>query len=101
MPVPAGISEHSRGKSREIHVAHRLNSARARLSRGARSDRQMTGDRRARTRRDKRGEGNMRGIRRVTTTAGFLVLALLPVAAAVSPDRVPAGPVPVAIAQPL
>jgi hypothetical protein len=61
----------------------------------------MTGDRRARTRRDKRGEGNMRGIRRVTTTAGFLVLALLPVAAAVSPDRVPAGPVPVAIAQPL
>lgn len=42
----------------------------------------------------------MRGIRRVATTAGFLVLALLPVAAAVSPE-VPPTSVPVAIAQPL
>ena len=43
----------------------------------------------------------MRGIRRVATTAGFLVLALLPVAAAVSPEAVPPTAVPVAIAQPL
>ena len=41
----------------------------------------------------------MRGVRRVATTAGFLVLALLPVAAAVSPDAVPPTNVPVAIAQ--
>ena len=43
----------------------------------------------------------MRGVRRVATTAGFLVLALLPVAAAVSPDAVPPTTVPVAIAQPI
>ncbi len=43
----------------------------------------------------------MRGIRRVAVTAGFLVLALLPVAAAVSPEAVPETAVPVAIAQPL
>jgi hypothetical protein len=43
----------------------------------------------------------MRGIRRVATTTGFLVLALLPVVAAVSPEAVPPTSVPVAIAQPL
>ncbi len=43
----------------------------------------------------------MRGIRRVATTAGFLVLAFLPVAAAVSPEVASSTPVPVAIAQPL
>jgi hypothetical protein len=42
----------------------------------------------------------MRRIRRVTTTAGFLFLALLPVAAAVSPETPPSA-VPVAITQPL
>ena len=42
----------------------------------------------------------MRGIRRAATTAGFLVLALLPVAAAVSPDA-PEPAVPVAITQPV
>lgn len=43
----------------------------------------------------------MRGIRRAATTAGFLVMALLPVAAAVSPDPAPPSTVPVAITQPL
>ena len=43
----------------------------------------------------------MRAVRRVATTTGFLVLALLPVAAAVSPDAVTPTQVPVAIAQPI
>ena len=43
----------------------------------------------------------MRGMRRIVTTAGLLVLALLPVAAAVSPEAAAPTPVPVAIAQPL
>jgi hypothetical protein len=37
----------------------------------------------------------------VATTAGFLVLALLPVAAAVSPDAPDPAAVPVAITQPV
>jgi hypothetical protein len=40
-------------------------------------------------------------MRRVTTTAGLLVLALLPIAAAVSPEAGAPTPVPVAITQPL
>ena len=44
----------------------------------------------------------MRGMRRVATTTGLLVLALLPVVAAVPPEAAqPAAPMPVAIAQPL
>lgn len=43
----------------------------------------------------------MRGMRRIGLTAGFLVLALLPIVAAVSPEAVAPTPVPVAIAQPL
>jgi hypothetical protein len=40
-------------------------------------------------------------MRRIVTTAGLLVLALLPVAAAISPETASPTPVPVAIAQPL
>jgi hypothetical protein len=40
-------------------------------------------------------------MRRVATTAGLLMLALLPVAAAVSPDAPSTTAVPVAIAQPI
>ncbi len=40
-------------------------------------------------------------MRRIVTTAGFLVLALLPVAAAVSTEAAAPTPAPVAIAQPL
>jgi hypothetical protein len=49
------------------------------------------------------GERDVRGIRRVATTTGFLVLGLLPVAAAASPDAPPptTTAVPVAIAQPV
>lgn len=43
----------------------------------------------------------MRAMWRVATTIGFLVLALLPVAAAVSPGAGSPTAVPVAIAQPL
>ena len=43
----------------------------------------------------------MRGMRRIGTTVGFLMLALLPVVAAVSPDAAAPTPVPIAIAQPL
>jgi hypothetical protein len=43
----------------------------------------------------------MRGMRRITTTAGLLVLALLPIGAAVSPQAAAPTPVPVAITQPL
>jgi hypothetical protein len=42
----------------------------------------------------------MRAMRRVVTTTGLLMMALLPVAAAVSAEPAPT-PVPVAIAQPL
>lgn len=45
----------------------------------------------------------MRRVRKVLTTAGFLSLALLPLAAAVSPEgatsALDAGPMPIAIAQ--
>ena len=43
----------------------------------------------------------MCGMRRVVISAGLLVLALLPVVAAVSPEQPPQAPMPVAIAQPL
>ena len=43
----------------------------------------------------------MRGLRRLATTIGFLALALLPVAAAVSPDQSAPTAIPVAIAQPV
>ena len=43
----------------------------------------------------------MRAMRRATTTAGLLMIALLPVAAAVSAEPAGQTPVPVAIAQPL
>jgi hypothetical protein len=40
-------------------------------------------------------------MRRITTTAGLLMIAFLPVAAAVSAEPATPPPVPVAIAQPL
>jgi hypothetical protein len=43
----------------------------------------------------------MRGVRRAAVTIGLLIMALLPVAAAVSPDDAPAADVPVAITQPI
>jgi hypothetical protein len=44
----------------------------------------------------------MRLMRRASTTAGLLILALLPVAAAVSPDAIPpTSQPPIALAQPL
>jgi hypothetical protein len=43
----------------------------------------------------------MRGIRRAAATIGLLVTALLPVAAAVSPEAAPPADVPVAITQPI
>ena len=43
----------------------------------------------------------MRAMRRAGTTAGLLMIALLPLAAAVSAEPASAIPVPVAIAQPL
>jgi len=44
---------------------------------------------------------SMRAMRRAGTTAGLLMIALLPVAAAVSAEPASTMPVPVAIAQPL
>ena len=43
----------------------------------------------------------MRAMRRAGTTAGLLMIALLPVAAAASAEPASTMPVPVAIAQPL
>ena len=43
----------------------------------------------------------MRAMRRAATTAGLLIMAFLPVAAAVSAEPSSQTPVPVAIAQPL
>jgi hypothetical protein len=43
----------------------------------------------------------MRAMRRVVTAVGLLIVALLPVAAAVSAEPTSSTPVPVAIAQPL
>jgi hypothetical protein len=43
----------------------------------------------------------MRAMRRLVTTVGLLMMALLPVAAAVSAEPTSSTPVPVAIAQPL
>ena len=44
---------------------------------------------------------SMRAMRRAVTTAGLLIMALLPVAAAVSAEPATSTQVPVAIAQPL
>src|SRR5688572_15020121 len=44
---------------------------------------------------------SMRAMRRAGTTAGLLITALLPLAAAVSAEPATSTPVPVAIAQPL
>jgi hypothetical protein len=43
----------------------------------------------------------MRAMRRAATTTGLLIVALLPVAAAVGAEPAASTPVPVAIAQPL
>ena len=43
----------------------------------------------------------MRGVRRAAVTIGLLIMALLPVAAAVSPDDAQPADVPVAITQPI
>jgi hypothetical protein len=43
----------------------------------------------------------MRGIRRAATTGGLLIVALLPVAAAISPEAAAQAEIPVAITQPI
>jgi len=44
---------------------------------------------------------SMRAMRRAGTTAGLLIMALLPVAAAIAAEPASSTPMPVAIAQPL